>query len=394
MKKRTIAVVLCSAILFVVCGCKSILEDEIQYVTAHQEPVITATDSVIEANTYNELKSDVLGFVTRHEDTGLIRVYSYSGDVQQDVDLACAQIMNDDPIGAYAVLNMTGTARKIVSYYDVVIDITYKNVTKEQLDSIIPVATIRYLKSNLQDTLSDYAPSTTIITKNIELTSDDALGYVEQIYYENPTDIVMLPITTVDFYPDHGPDRIVEFTFGYRFEASTLRVMEKNLKNSVQNIAESVSGGNNDGNILLSLCQHLIETVEYDSATASSGEYSNQNTSATAYGALVTGQAVGEGYAMAYKALCDELGLECYIVLGKLNEKPHAWNIVGLDDYYYHIDVSMCDENGISTAFLINDTGMMKTYTWDKMKYNICNGPLTYETLTDKTSSSTSTSST
>jgi hypothetical protein len=155
--------------------------------------------------------------------------------------------------------------------------------------------------------------------------------------------------------------------------------MEKNLNKTVQNIAESVSG-DNDGEILLALAERLMEVTDYDAETAAGGDYSNQNSAATAYGALVNGLAVGEGYAMAYKALCDELGLdlECDVVLGTLNGKQHAWNIVKLEDYYYHIDVSGCDTDGIPSSFLLNDTVMSERYTWDQSKHKICNGPLVY----------------
>lgn len=389
MKKRIIAAVLCSAVLFGVCGCKSILDEEVQSVTAHQDQVTPVTDSVIEASTYDELKAAMLGFVTEHEEDGLIHVIGYAGDVRQDVDRACSEIINNDPIGSYAVLEMTGQATKIVSYYEVAVSIIYNKVTKAQLESInnIPFASVRSLKLDLQNTLTDYEPSSVILIKDIELTKEDALDYVTEIYYENPMDIVMLPITDVEFFPNEGPDRIVDFAFVYRYPTGILNVMEKNLNDSVQNIAETVSG--DDGDILLSLCQHLMDTVEYDTATAESGDYSTQNTAATAYGALINCSAIGEGYAMAFKALCDELGIECDVVLGALNGKPHVWNIVALEGDYYHIDVSMSDVNGISTAFLKNDTKMLETYTWNKLKYKICNGPLTYETLVKRASVST-----
>lgn len=382
MVKRIFAVFLCFAALAGLFGCASILDDEISYVTAHQESAITPSGSVVEVDTFEELKAVLLGFIMSHEDSGDFRVYSYSGDLQKDIDLACAQIMNDDPFGAYVVSEMTNEVTKIVSYYDVEVQLTYKDVTKEQLDSIITVSTTRFLKSGLQDMLSEYATSMTVLTKNIALTAEDALAYVQEIYYDNPMNVVMLPITTVDFYPDHGMNRIIEFTFGYRYEASTLKVMEGNLENAVQNIAESVSG-DNDGAILLSFCKHLMDTVEYDTSTAASGEFSNQKTVATAYGALVNGSAVGEGYAMAYKALCDELGIESYVVLGEHDGKSHAWNIVYLDGYYYHVDVSMSDVNGISGAFLLDDKTMAKSYTWDTSKYKVCDGPLTYKSLID-----------
>lgn len=382
VKKRIVAILACLAVLTGLSGCASILNGQTLSITAH-DPVSTVTDSIITASTFDELKIDALEFIQNHYETALIRVDSYDGDItkiQQDIALLCTNIVDDEPLGAFAVKKMTGTVKKLGSYYEIEFHIIYKNVTKEQIDSIIPVSTLRYFKSELQDTLVDYAPSTTILIKNIPLTSDEALEYVKQIYYENPMDIVMLPVTTAVFYPDHGTDRIIEFTFGYRYAQSILKVMEKSLKTSVQHIAESVSG-NNDGAILLSLCQRLMEIVAYDSSTASGGEYNTQNISATAYGALVTGSAVGEGYAMAYKALCDELGIECYVVVGTHDGSPHAWNIVALDGHYYHIDVSMCDLNGMSAAFFKNDSEMQKNYIWDVSKYKVCDGPLTYSKL-------------
>jgi transglutaminase/protease-like cytokinesis protein 3 len=277
-------------------------------------------------------------------------------------------------------VNLDASVTQIVSYYEVEINVAYRKITKEQLDSIITISTLRYLKSDLQDMLVDYAPSMTVLLKNVDLTADEALSYVSEIYYENPLDIVMMPVSTVEFYPNHGTERIMEFIFGYRYEDSTLGAMEKSLKNTVSNIAESVTG-NSDGAILLSLARRLTEISEYDEETAANGEYSNQNTAATAYGALITGSAIGEGYAMAYKALCDDLDLECHVVLGTYNGKAHAWNIVTIEDHFYHVDVAMCDVGGMAAAFLKKDSDMKK-YKWDKDKYEVCDGPLTYAALT------------
>lgn len=384
MKRRIAALLACLMALTYLYGCDNILEDDMLDITAHQEPVSTISESIPEAGTYAELKANMLGFVSAYEDSGQIRIYSYDGDIQTDVDLACSQIMADTPLGAYAVSDITGIATPIVSYHQVEISITYK-VTKEQLDSIIPVSTIRFLQSDLEDMLSDYAPSMVVQPKGITLTEEDAMRYVKEIYYDNPMDIVMMPVTTVDPFPKQGPDRIFVFTFGYtKYEATTLKAMEASLKKAVQNIAESVSG-DNDAAILLSFCQRLIETVDFDSFTAASGEYGDQNTAATAYGALKNRSAVAEGYAMAFKALCDELGLECYVMLGEYNGKPHAWNIVELENHYYHIDVSMCDTGGIATSFLLDDAEMAVSYTWDKTRF-LCDGPLTYADVAAETS--------
>lgn len=144
VKKRIVAILACLAVLTGLSGCASILDGQTLSVSAH-EPATTVTDSIITASTFDELKSDALGFIQNHYETALVRVDSYDGDIskiQQDVALLCTEIAADDPLGAYAVKKMTGTVREIGSYYEVEFHIIYKNVTKEQIDAIIPVSTL------------------------------------------------------------------------------------------------------------------------------------------------------------------------------------------------------------------------------------------------------------
>ena len=82
---------------------------------------------------------------------------------------------------------------------------------------------------------------------------------------------------------------------------------------------------------------------------------------------------------MAYKALCDQLGIDCTVVLGQYKGAIHAWNIIELDGHYYHVDVSNCDLYGLDTAFLKNDDEMKDDYVWDTDVYEVCDGPITYQ---------------
>ena len=384
VKVRILALVLVVTALLSVYGCGSILDGDTLSITDHIEPSATSADGVLEAATYDQLKYCILSFIRNHDKDGLIRVYSYDGDVQSDVDLACTEIPKDDPLGAYAVSEMVGTVKQIVSRYDIEVYIAYKDVTQEQLDGIITVSNARDLDYRLEFILGDYVPYLTALMYGFDLAEEDALDSVSRIYYDNPRDIVMLPVTTVDFYPKYGNDRIIEFTFGYRYEPSTLAAMEQSLKDSVRDIADSVLG-EDAMQVLMLLAQRVMETTEYDEETSAGVDYSNQNISATAYSALINGKAVSEGYAMAYKALCDELGIECTVVIGKYDGALYAWNIVGLEDNYYHIDVSNCDLSGLDAAFLKNDDYMKTDYTWDTDAYNVCDGPLSYDTLAVET---------
>ncbi len=377
---RITALFLATLALLTLFGCSSILNGDTIFVSAHIEPSPTSSDAAMEAETYEEIKSCMLSFIRSYKDDGLFRVYSYDGDLQYDVDRACYEIPREDPLGAFAISEMVGTVKQIVSYYEVEVYFAYNNITKEKLDSIITITAASDLTNKLKLALVDYAPSMTALAYNIDISDEEALDLVTQLYYEYPGDIVMLPVTTVDFYPKTGSDRIIDFTFGYRYEASTLAVMEQSLKDNIRDITASVIWNDND-QMLLMLAQRLMESTEYDEETSAGGDYSSQNISATAYSALINGKAVSEGYAMAYKALCDELDVECSVVIGKYKGAVHAWNIVELDGYYYHVDISNCDRFGLNAAFLKNDEDMSPDYEWDTDIYMVCNGPLSYSAI-------------
>ncbi|MBQ9990283.1 MAG: hypothetical protein IJP31_05000 [Lachnospiraceae bacterium] len=55
------------------------------------------------------------------------------------------------------------------------------------------------------------------------------------------------------------------------------------------------------------------------------------DSSFSAYGVFVEEIAVCQGYALAYKLLCDRVGIECYMVTS--DSMNHAWNIVWLDGH-------------------------------------------------------------
>ena len=60
----------------------------------------------------------------------------------------------------------------------------------------------------------------------------------------------------------------------------------------------------------------------------------------TAFGALVTGRAVCEGYSTAFALLCKEADLYCAYRMSR----THVWNMVKLEDGIYNVDLTWADE--------------------------------------------------
>jgi hypothetical protein len=372
------AVVAAALALMSISGCSAILEGDELVVSRHAgatRPEVTARS--VEVRDFDELTAAIAGFVQSHDDTGVINVYGYSGEIDEDVARACGEIMENTPMGAYAVSDIAWDIARIVSYYEVEIDISYRR-TRRQLEAMVTASSQRFLREELQDIMRRYEESAVIYTRLGDIKPDEVRGYIEEIYYANPLEIIMLPVVGVDVFPDHGSERIVEITLGQRNPSNISLTYTAALAVAARNIAETASG-ESDGELLLALLGALTDTAEYDADAARIGQYSTQNFNATAYGALVYGLAVGEGYAMAYKTLCDELGIECVVVLGALGANAHAWNIVRVGGDYYHIDAAMCDESGVEAAFLMGDADMQGAgYVWDSANYPPCSGPLTY----------------
>jgi len=367
--------------VFASTGCTDILEgyklDESPHiaVTRERPPV-----ERIEVSNYDGLRSALFELVTEHETEGLIIIYSYDReDVQADVDSICFEIMNEYPPGIFSVSLITGEVTRIVSFFEIDISVEYKR-TKEQVDSIVNVSTLRYLRTELLSIMSDYREDAVLLT-SLQISEEDLVEYARETYYQNPRSIVMMPTIAVTTFSAGGEDKFLELSVGTYGETGIMRRYGASLALSVRRNAV-LAVGENDAEILLSLAENLIAACLFDEGTARTiSEHGAQNIAVTAYGALVRGSAVGEGFAMAFKALCDELDFDCRVVLGTRDGMVHAWNIVALYGDYYHIDVAMCAMNGIKTAFLRSDSAFLGDYSWDIDNTIRCYGRLTYEDI-------------
>lgn len=123
---------------------------------------------------------------------------------------------------------------------------------------------------------------------------------------------------------------------------------------------------------------YIINTSKYDSRVYTDNEIPKE--SYTAYGVLVEGIGVCEGYAKAMKLLLDDVGVECHIVSGKSMGMNHAWNMVKLGEDYYHVDATWDDpllSDGkqilVYNYFNLNDQEISKNHSWNKSKYPKCN---------------------
>ena len=89
----------------------------------------------------------------------------------------------------------------------------------------------------------------------------------------------------------------------------------------------------------------------------------------TAYGALCTGKAVCQGYAVLFYRLCKEAGLSVRIISGTGNGGAHAWNIVRIGSKYYNVDCTWDGQNAATyNDFLLKSEADFSNHTRESWK--------------------------
>ena len=174
----------------------------------------------------------------------------------------------------------------------------------------------------------------------------------------------------------------IEVELGYHYSASSIAKTEKKVIERTKAILNTIPDS-------LSLPQKekvlhdiLMKNTSYSKSDRSGRELHN------IIGPLLNGIAVCEGYAKAYKYLCEKLGILCLVVTGDAVSKidgvrgPHAWNIVRVyGKGCCHVDVtwdSCFYHNGSSGYVFFNQTDrdMKADHSWDTKKVPECIVPV------------------
>lgn len=95
-----------------------------------------------------------------------------------------------------------------------------------------------------------------------------------------------------------------------------------------------------------------IQTIHDYVCNASSYSTSGSDVKYTAYGNLVLGKSVCQGYATAFYRIAIEAGLDTRIITGNVKGVGHAWNIVKIGTKYYYLDCTFDDNLGSRQYYL------------------------------------------
>lgn len=158
--------------------------------------------------------------------------------------------------------------------------------------------------------------------------SDDTAYMLSNIINEN-ADLYFVDISHSLYYID-GSNKITKLKVSYYKDYD-----DDAFDRAVEDALSVIRDGMDDLDKAVALHDYLVLNCEYYPQSP----YPKK--AYTAYGALVDGQAVCQGYALAYKYLLKQAGVNAYMVTS--STMNHAWNLVELNGNYYQVDVTWDD---------------------------------------------------
>jgi Uncharacterized protein involved in cytokinesis, contains TGc (transglutaminase/protease-like) domain len=207
---------------------------------------------------------------------------------------------------------------------------TYKGAAREQLDEE---------QQQLYDLIKGAIAKTEaeIVINRFNYSDDDLYRVIWCVMHDSP-EIFWVDWTnwTVTRTGENDP---ITLTPVYIFAVSDIPARQAEFATALAKAVEMAKGESAEESRVRLVHDYFVNNVVYDEKGPA--------TVHSAYGALVEGVAVCDGYARAIQLVLTELGIECLYVEGRTKgsevDAGHAWNIVTIDGVSYHLDATWDD---------------------------------------------------
>jgi transglutaminase-like putative cysteine protease len=167
-------------------------------------------------------------------------------------------------------------------------------------------------------------------------------------FYDHPENFYLKNASLKYVYNQAGNTKEYEsytLLLSYSYDKNTVAGMRSRMGSALAGMLASAGGKSGDLAKERALHDALVGAVRYDTAAAANP--ASNPVSFTAYGALVNGSAVCDGYAKAMKLLLDSAGIKSLYVSGTATNdggsSPHAWDMAQVSGKWYYLDPTFDD---------------------------------------------------
>lgn len=315
--------------------------------------------TVTAASSYIQLRQALVDMVKNGTKSGVITVVSFEEEtVERYMQTAIEYVTTENAIGAYAVDQIQFELGTNAGLQAVAVNITYAH-EKWEILRIQQVDNVEKARPVIYENLDKCNSSVVVQISNYEET--DFVQLVADYARQNPDTVMELPQVSVRIYPEKGKERVVELAFTYQNSREDLREMQEKVLPIFTASELYVRGTRDHREKYVQLYSFLMERYE---------QYTVQSSITPSYSLLMYGVGDSKAFADVYAAMCDRSAVPCYTVSGTKNGEAWYWNVIVIDDVYYHVDLLRCAQNG---AFRERTHSQMGEYVWDYSLFETTN---------------------
>ena len=235
MKGTILSGVLAASLLLT--GCASMLTREYGSVEPHSATLVSEGDAnTLRAESYQDVVNGLIYFINRGAESGSIRFDGEEPDVRALLDEACLEVVQEDPLGAYAVEYIKYNVAPIVGSYEADVHITYRR-SREQVAAITDATGASAIRSELSEALAAFSPEVVLRISYFEEDEAYLRQLVREAYLSDPASALGMPEAEIAMYPESGPRRIVEILLTYPKSRETLESQRNSLRREAERLA-------------------------------------------------------------------------------------------------------------------------------------------------------------
>ena len=338
------------AICLLLTGC-GWMDGSYSSVTPHKIKDQLPEQEMPEVRNLAQMKTVLGGLVEKGAESGSFSVEDFDQAVLDErMSSAIEYVLQKHPVGAYALESVDyeiGTAGGVSA---VAVTLNYHR-SVEDIRAIVSTSGMVEAQACVEKALRDFESG--LVLRIGDFKAMDFGQLVSNYAMANPDVVMELPQVTVSVYPQEGADRVVDLRFAYQTARDTLYTMRDYVEPVFHSAALYVSSEESDSVKFARMYTFLKERNDYQVKTSV----------VPAYSLLRHGVGDSKAFALVYAAMCRRAELDCQVVNGTRNGEPWFWNLVCVDDVYYHVDVLG------SSGYTQWTDAQMGGYVWDYSAY-------------------------
>lgn len=368
MTKKLLLIICAVCMMYCAAACSALYSNSYyseQDFQGNEKIDLDANVQVVQ--NYSELRRLVFGMVNDHTETKELLFSGYTGNAVSDIASVCNAVKNESSFGAYCVDYISYDLRQIVSSYEAVISVSYL-YTAEELQILQTTSNLGSFAELLSVAMENGDTKLVVRVNNGVADAEAVSKLMEHTARSHPLKISYIPKFSVRIFDGNTSQKIYDVSIQYDVNMDNgerLQKMNAVLSGLIPESTEDAPGKQ------IAIAAERLGT--YCAYTPEGGD--------TAYEALLDSAADSQGIACAFKALCDRMGVECLVVNGSLDKQSHFWNIIKIEEDYYHMDISLLDSLGEEQCLFVRDTEKQVNCWWNQSEYPACDGALTYASV-------------